>query len=242
MQIIFGNYGDNTIALIQWAHANSLKVSVVSVETGWAALSWREQIERGQALAQGYGFETVSLKPTLSFQDLVRDRKSFPNLKFQWCATFLKALPFLAWLNQVDDRCEATILLGSRRADSRARIHLAEYVEESEHYDNRPLWFPLCHFSNQMRADLIQQAGFMPLNHRSLECDPCIHSQVQDLHRLEQNSVLQTLSLEQEIHATLFHKPLDELIATSKQDPVTCKSQVLEVFDMGCGSRYACGE
>ncbi len=243
MQVIFGNYGDNTIALIQWAHEHKLsEITVVHIETGWAALSWQKQVEQGQLLAKKYGFNVISLRPQIPFDDLVRDRKSFPNAKFGWCTTFLKTLPLLAWLDEVDDRCEATIVLGSRRADSRARMQLVERINESEHYGDRQLFFPLCHYSDEMRNDLIKRAGFLPLNHRSLECDPCIHSRTSDFIRLEENSIFRIANLEREIETTMFYKPIDALVVEANQKNNNDKNNLLEVFDMGCGSRYVCGE
>lgn len=247
MYIIFGNFGNNTIAAIQWAYNTQLKaVTVVHVETGWSASSWSKRVQKGQALAKKYHFHTQTLYPNNDFSNLVKDRKSFPNTKYQWCPTFLKALPLLTWLDAIDDRAQATIILGSRRADSRARLQLPTFIEESEYYGDRKVWYPLCLLSDLERDALIVQAGFKVLKHRSLECDPCIHSGYNDFIRLEQEKIRRIDLLERELNQTMFHakfphKTITQLVSLAEESDATCDAS-LENFDLGCGSHFACGE
>lgn len=241
MQIIFGNYGDNTLALIQWAHENSLSgIVVVHVETEWTNDAWAMRIKNCQSLVSRYNYSAHCLFPTLSFRDLIKDRQDFPNEKFQWCTTFLKTLPLLSWLEEVDPRGEATILLGSRRADSRARLKLQETINESEYYGDRALWFPLYNHTDQMRNALIARSGLPLLNHRSMECDPCIHNLPQDFMQMKTDSIKRLEVLEQEITLTMFKKPISEMVLLSESKQAN--QNYLEAFDKGCGSRYVCGE
>lgn len=245
MHIIFGNYGNNTIAVMQWVYNENLKdVIVVHVETGSAVSVWQQRVEQGQRLAQKYLFKVHTLTADRSFSDLVKDRRSFPSVKYQWCPTFLKALPLLTWLDQIDERAEAVIILGSRRADSRARLQLPSVVAESEYYNDRKVWYPLCHHSDLARNELIDQAGFEVLNHRSLECDPCIHNQKNDFVRLEQETIRRVLWLEEEVNEPMFHARFPDQNITQVVALAHEHADLDEVtdFDFGCGSHYACGE
>jgi len=92
---VFGNFGNNTIALIQWCvEARLNDVVVVHVETGWAADTWERRVSKAMAYIKESGFDSVLLKPKATFQEMVIDRRHFPSPKFQWCAGFLKGLPF----------------------------------------------------------------------------------------------------------------------------------------------------
>jgi hypothetical protein len=250
MSILFGNYGNNTIALIQWAYENKLAgVCVVHVETGWTAQEWAEQVQRGQALAHNYGFTPITLTARATFQQLVLDRGRFPSRKFQWCAGFLKGLPFLEWLDENDAAATATILLGSRRADSRARLQLPEFIESSEHFGERRVWYPLVYHDDSTRNALIQRAGFKVLPHRSLECDPCIHSQLNDLQRLSPDTCQRVARLEEQIQQPFFDpetvggmRNMEQAVAWAKQQLPVTDTLSLEQFDLGCGAFFACGE
>lgn len=234
---IFGNYGDNTIAVMQWAYEQNFSdVTVIHTLTGWMANTWNERIAQGQQRAKEYDFNVVTLQPVADFSSLIRDRKSFPNSKFQWCPSFLKALPFLNWLDEVDPQCEATILLGSRQADSEKRQNLTEFIEESEHYGERKIWHPLYNYSKIQRDNLITKANFSILNHRSLECHPCIHSSLSEIKNLDQESILRLSNLEKEINDNMFEMPIQKLINEAQ---VTNDKKIV---DLGCGANFVCGE
>jgi len=144
MNIIFGNFGAGTIALIQWAYENKLPdVLVVSIETSWADEAWADTVEKCESYSRSCGFNVERIKPPESFSEYVLERKSFPNYKFQTCAIHLKGLTFLSYLNKKDPECKATILLGRRRVDSQLSADLPETVESSSHYGERKLWHPL---------------------------------------------------------------------------------------------------
>lgn len=238
MHIIFGNYGDNTVAVMQWAYVQRLNpVTVIHVATGTGSTAWLQRVEQGQQLARQYQFTSIALTPTRTFSELAQERKSFPNLKYQWCPTFLKALPLLNYLDEHDPRNEYTIVLGSRRQDSRARFRLSEFVAESEYYGDRKVWYPLFDTNNEERDRLIRAAGFEVLNQRSLECNPCVVKEYNDFSSFDSGVVNEINSLENKIKQTLFDRPFVELVVEGKP---ACGS--LEHFDLGCGSRYCCGE
>jgi hypothetical protein len=245
MYFIFGNYGDNTIAVIQWAFSQKLTpLTVINVDTKWGATLWQDRVEQGQILARRYGFDTMTLTPSFGFQDLVLDRKSFPTAKYQWCPTFLKALPLLSWLEEHDPQAIGILLLGSRRLDSRARYHLPEFIEESEHYGGRHVWYPLFNSSQEERDQLIKQAGFEVLNQRSLECAPCIHSSLNEIKRLDATKVEQVNQLEGAIKQCMFQsrypeQPITKLVL---EGAGSNGLNSFELSDGGCGSWYVCGE
>lgn len=203
-------------------------VHVIHVDTGWSGANWQEQVIQGQQLVERCGFTPVTLHPQKSFPELITERKSFPTKKFQWCTTFLKALPFLTWADEKDPGCEATVILGSRRTDSRIRQDLPEYILDSEHYNGRKVWYPLYLHLDEQRNELIRRAGLALLHHRSLECDPCIHS----------------LTTPKRFSSGRSHeiKELENLCGQKMLVSTQQHCDSLEIFDMGCGSHYVCGE
>ena len=127
MNIIFGNYGNQTLAAIQWVFEAKLSdVSVVSVSTGWAAAEWLPHVAAAEAFADRCGFKVVRLASKPDFSELIADRQGFPSTQFQWCAGFLKGLVLLDWLDEQDRRGQATLIFGKRRRDSRANFDLPE--------------------------------------------------------------------------------------------------------------------
>lgn len=237
---IFGNYGDNTIATITFAAQKQLQnLTVVNIDTGWGAENFQARILQGQNYAKQQGFSVVTLKSSHSFSELARERKSFPSAKFQWCTSFLKALPFIAWLDEVDAACEACIILGARRKNTKRQ--LSEFIEESEHYGDRKLWSPLLTATDDEYNQLLKISGLTKLNHRSLECFPCVHSELSVMTGLTERKITEINLLEQEIGQTMFHARYSD-VDIKKLSQFAIKNKEETVADLGCGSWYACGE
>lgn len=93
---------------------------------------------------------------------LVKMKQAFPCNQFQFCTMHLKGVPFLKWLDDVDPKCEATVLIGKRRAESVARRDIPEFVDYSEHHGGRILWCPLYKHSDEMRNTLLDSHGLLP--------------------------------------------------------------------------------
>jgi len=245
MHILIANFGNDSIALIQWAFEQKLKdVTVLYVETGWAAPEWPARVEKCVQWAQSLGMHFVSLKPKQNFTELMHARGEFPTRKFQWCASTLKGVTINQWLDEFDFEGRATVLLAHRRSSSIVRAKMPEKVDSSEHYGNRTVWHPLFEHSPEQRDNLIKKAGFKVLTHRSLECDPCVNSDMNDVLRLSDSVVERTAALEQALDQqlldpTIYHgvKDLSQVARNSYTTPRKC----LEIFDMGCGSPYGCG-
>lgn len=251
MYVIFGNYGNETIALMQWCYERQLApITVVNIETGWAAHDWQHRITQAQHYAQQCGFEVVSLPAKKNFEQLMQEQKGFPTTKFQWCAGFLKGLAFLDWLDKVDPGAEATILIAQRRALSRTQAKLPEFVAESGHYGERKVWYPLFAATNEIRNELLMRAGFALLPHRSLECDPCVNNNHADFIRLQNPDLEKTAVLEDKLVKFMFapesygnSQGIAQVVAWCKKNAKVPSDEVnrSEQFDMGCGAPFGCG-
>lgn len=248
MHVIISNYGDDSIALIQWAYQQRLPdVHVLYVETGWAAPDWQLRAASGETWVKQLGFQALTLRPKADFTELMRSRGSFPSRKFQWCAGFLKGLPINGWLEQTDRRAEATVLIGRRREASRAQSDLPEFIEESAQFGERKVWHPLYLHTRQQRNALLNQAGFPSLGHRSLECDPCVNSDLPDVLRMDKTVLARTSELERELQSEFLDKSLYngaadlETASARRGTTASCATHSYELFEMGCGSAFGCG-
>ena len=91
--VIFSSYGNDSCALIQWAHEAELqRVAVVYTDTKWAGAGWPERVDRMECWARSYGFMTFRTS-SIGFRQLARDKKGFPTQRFQWCSYILKIEP-----------------------------------------------------------------------------------------------------------------------------------------------------
>lgn len=249
MNIIFGNFGNDTVALMQWSVTQQLTdLTMVSIDTGWAAPQWSERITQAKQWCMTHDVTWVRLTPKAQFVELMQTQKQFPSRKFQWCANFLKALPFLDWLDQtdIDPDAEATILLGRRREHGRSSNALPEMVEENELFGARRVWHPLFAHTQTQRDQLIIEAGFEVLPHRSLECDPCVNSDLNDVLRLGESVIERTTRLEQALGKQLLDTALYQgestlAAALTHYTQQTYQAPERDIFEMGCGMPFGCG-
>ncbi len=238
---IISNFGNESIALIQWAYEQKLdNVTVLSVETGWSALIWQERVSLAQDYIQHLGFTSHRLKAPKSMQDLVLDRKAFPSPKFQWCAGFLKGLALNDALDDADIDGHGLVLLAKRRCSSRTNQDLLEKEEDSEHFNGRTLWHPLIEHSDSERDALIKRAGFKVLSHHALECLPCIHATAKELKVMQQDDIKRVQSLEQALATTFVHQDIETAFNLANHSS-PADHDGLERFDMGCGNIWGCG-
>jgi 3'-phosphoadenosine 5'-phosphosulfate sulfotransferase (PAPS reductase)/FAD synthetase len=205
VNVISSSYGNDSIALIVWAHEVGLpNVTVAYCDTGWASPNWYAQrVVEGQRLAWSYGFKT-HICVSKGMPALVRERKGFPGNGMQFCTSELKIFPFLAWIDEVDPDRKATVLIGKRRAESERRKDTPEFIESSEMHGDRRVWHPLYAHSDVERNALLQRAGWEPLAHRSLECNPCVNANRDDFLRLTAGEVERVNDLEAEIGKPMF--------------------------------------
>lgn len=204
MFVISSSYGNDSVALIQWALENGLSdVTVAYCDTGWAAPWWANRVIDGELLATSYGFKVVRCK-SIGMNALVKMKKGWPGNGQQFCTAHLKGVPFLEWIDEADKDLQAVVLIGKRRAESEKRKTTPEFIESSEHHGGRKIWHPLYLHSDEQRNELLKRAGFEPLAHRSLECNPCVNANRNDFLRLTDGEIDRVNDLEAEIGKPMF--------------------------------------
>lgn len=247
MNVISSSYGNDSVAMIQWAREQGLSdVSVVFVDTGWAAPGWLERVSRMEAWVTSIGFTVVHVASAVSFEDLMLRKKGFPSQRFQWCSGILKGLPFLTWIDEVDTASTATIMIGKRREESQERANTPEFIEASEYHGRRRVWHPLYLHTDAMRDELLARAGFEPLPHRSKECSPCINANRSDLRQLTEEDIQRVEDLETKVGKTMFRparhggaKGVRRVVAWAYADRGKYDDRQEQMFNQ-CSSGY-CG-
>lgn len=182
--IVKASYGNDSLALIQWAHENGMRrVLVLFNDTGWARSDWMARVAEKEEWARSLGFSTAR---TFSegLEGLVRRKKGWPRQGIQFCTAELKMAPTQRWLDENDPFRLATSLIGVRRCESANR---ASFPERQIDRDGVEVWAPLVDYSDDDRDALLARAGLEPLPHRSMECFPCINSNRRDLRELAQD-------------------------------------------------------
>ena len=202
MNIIFASYGNDSCALIQWAHERGLQdVTVAYSDTGWAADWWRERVAQGEAWAQSYGFKTTTI-PSVGMHNLVRRKKAWPRGgggKFQFCTHELKEKPANEWMETIDPDKQATCLIGIRREESANRAQFPERTHDSPKHGGRDLWAPLVRHTEAMRDELLSRTPFKPLPHRSKECWPCVNARKAELKLMDEPTLIRVRLIEDEM-------------------------------------------
>ena len=208
--VIFASYGNDSIALIQWAVESGEvlpgETMIVHSDTGWAAESWAERVEQASAWARSLGFRTTAI-PSMGMRALVSMKKGWPRQGMQFCTEHLKIKPALQWLDENDPERDVTCLVGVRRVESRARAQWPEWIESSERHGGRSLWSPLVRHTDEMRDALVSRTPFDVLPHRSQECFPCVNSNRDDLRQLTPERVAEIAALESALGYTSKGKP-----------------------------------
>lgn len=199
--IIFASYGNDSVALIQWAYENDLEdVVVVYSDTGWAAPHWRSRVDQMERWVHRLGF-SASRTTSMGFRELARFKKGFPTQRYQWCSFILKIEPAMRWLETNDPDRRGVCLVGVRQEESQDRASFPEYLMRSGNHGNRIMVAPLAKMTEEERDALLQRAGVEPLPHRSMECSPCINSNKRDLKALTEESIVEVEELEAEMDA-----------------------------------------
>jgi len=189
--VIFSSYGNDSVALIQWAVENGLKnVAVVYSDTGWAAKEWEARAQTVEALVRSAGFTPLRTQSE-GMEALVRRKKAWPMCasKMQFCTQALKLEPAERLLADIDPDGDAICIVGIRREESINRRTFPEWTEESEKHGGRNLWAPLVNYAKADRDLLLNTMGVEILPHRSRECFPCVCSNRGDLRMLTSDRV-----------------------------------------------------
>ena len=190
--------GNDSVALIQWAHEHGLKnVIVMHNDTGWSREDCPARIESiVKPLAKRYGFAWQTLE-SVGMERCVKGHSGWPSNFHQFCTVELKLEPYKAWLRQNWPKVnEAIAYVGVRRCESAKRANWPEY-KESSYYDlGLPLHSPLVLHTDEMRNDLLARAGVAVLSHRSRECCPCVNSNKSDLLALSERDIAKVERIE----------------------------------------------
>lgn len=201
--VIFSSYGNDSVALIQWAHEQRLRdVIVVFSDTGWAAKMWSERVDRLEWWVHSLGFWTDRTK-SIGFRELALEKSAFPTQRYQWCSYRLKIEPAERWLAENDPDGRAVCLVGVRREEGPDRADFPRYMLASPSHGQRIMVAPMADWQEETRDVFLRRAGVEPLPHRSMECAPCINSNKQDLVALEEADIVKSEDLELEMHETL---------------------------------------
>jgi 3'-phosphoadenosine 5'-phosphosulfate sulfotransferase (PAPS reductase)/FAD synthetase len=207
--VIFASYGNDSVALIQWAAERGLTdVAVLYNDTGWARDDWNERVERMEDWVRTLGFRPHRTS-SIGLEALVRQRKGWPRQGIQFCTVELKIKPTLEWLAKNDPDCQAVCMVGVRRAESANRRAFPEHTASSPNHGGRDVWAPLVDHTDEQRDALLKRAGVEPLPHRSMECFPCINSNRRDLQELADDAtrIEQIAGIEQSLGLTSKGKP-----------------------------------
>ena len=248
MNIISSSYGNDSIALIQ--HAKNLGLEDVHVtfcDTGWAAPDWMEIVAEAEEWVDEIGFTHHRIQ-SIGMEELVRIKQGFPSNQYQFCTAMLKGIPFLEWCDEHDPDCTATVLVGKRRAESKARAETPEYIASSEYHGFRRLWHPLFAHTDEERNELLDQAGFDILPHRSQECSPCVNANRADFKLMTTSQIERVNNLEVEMGRTMFRPKrfgamgIHDVIAWAYHGRKRMELDPDEtVAGSGCDGHYGCG-
>lgn len=194
--VIFSSYGNDSVALIQWAYEEGLSdVVVVFSDTGWAADWWKDRVDALELWVHKLGFWT-DRTTSIGFVALAHHKKAFPTQQFQWCSYILKIEPSQRWLAEADPDRRAVCLVGVRRDEGQDRANFPRYHVKSVNHGGRVMIAPFADDDEDRRNGYLQRAGVEPLPHRSMECSPCINSNRADIRALTPAEVSQVRAVE----------------------------------------------
>jgi hypothetical protein len=199
--VIRASYGNDSVALIQWARESALAdVVVLYSDTGWARATWASRVEQMEEWVRSIGY-TPARTQSVGMAVLVEKKQMWPQRLMQFCTKELKIVPTMEWLKQNDPECRAIILTGIRREESPHRAGAPAFLINSANDGGRCVIQPLAAFTEADRDALIRRAGFEPLNHRSEECR-CINSGREDIRRWDEADLLEIERLEAGPHSS----------------------------------------
>ena len=205
--VIFSSYGNDSCALIQWAHEWQLEsVAVVYSDTGWATVGWEARVAEKEEWARSLGFTPYRTR-SIGFRQLAREKKGFPTQRYQWCSYILKIEPGMRWLEENDPNKSAICIVGARRDEAAdplsSRAKFPEYLVRSENHGGRMMLAPMVDFDAAARDALLTRAGVEPLPHRSGECK-CINANKADMRRYTEADIREIEAAEAEIKRPMY--------------------------------------
>lgn len=175
--------GNDSVALLQFMINGGYDFDVVFNDTGWAADGWIDRVKQIANMLGNHGSAHLFITESEGMEALVRRKKGWPMpaSQFQFCTQFLKTIPTIKLLDEIDPENEITCVNGVRREESVYRNNAPEWIMDSKSHGGRELWQPLYMHSKESRDELILQFGMDVLPHSSRECYPCVCSNKDDL-------------------------------------------------------------
>lgn len=241
MNVVIGNWGNETIALLSWCQENQMNdIYLVSVNTGWQSAQWELRSQEGREYAKLRGIHVIELPAIVTFSKMVIQRAEFPSPTFLWCAGTLKKTAILQWLNEVDPRGQAKIFLPYRKASyQKFNREMA-----SEHYDCREIQLPLLDISETEFIQRIQAEGFEVLSTRSQECWPCVNCSASELKAMDSASLEKLAHLEEQIGKTLCKNDQGENWGILDYVNASKEGALIEdsLLELNCADYFACGK
>lgn len=205
--VIFSSYGNDSCALIQWAHEWQLDdVAVVYSDTGWATEGWEERVIGKETWVRSLGF-TPHRTQSIGFRQLARVKKGFPTQRYQWCSYVLKIEPGRRWLEENDPNKSAICIVGARHDEAKSplssRAKFPEYLVRSENHGGRMMLAPMVDWDAATRDVYLRRAGIEPPPHRSGECK-CINSNKGDMRRFSAADIQEIEDAEFEVGRPMY--------------------------------------
>jgi len=245
--VISSSYGNDSVAMIQWAREKGLQdLTVVFIDTGWSAPGWLDRVDRMEQWVRSIGFNVKHIKSAIGFEELMVSKKGFPSQRYQWCSSMLKGIPFLNWIDDVDLAHTSWVMIGKRREESQERADTPEFIDASKYHGDRKVWHPLYMHTEAMRDELLARAGIAKLPHRSKECSPCINSNKKDLRQLTEEDIQRVEDLEAKVGNLMFRakkhggaKGIRRVIAWAYSERGKYNDRQEQMFNQ-CSSGY-CG-
>lgn len=199
MRVLFASYGNDSVALIQFAkEAGWDDVTVLHTDTGWAAPGWVPRVLQAEEWVRSLGFKAARTTGE-TMEQLVIRKKAWPRGgggKYQFCTEALKEAPALAWLAEHDPEGDAICCTGVRREESANRTHAPEWVHDSPKHGGRDLHQPLVRHTEAMRNALIARTPMQLISGRSKECYPCANANKGELKWLDEPVIVKIERME----------------------------------------------
>lgn len=197
-RVIFASAGNDSVALIQWAHEHGMQPIVAYTNTGWAAAKWADRVARMRTWVESLGMAFVEVH-SMGMAALVEMKQAWPRGgggRFQFCTKHLKEAPALVWLDKVDPDREATCMVGIRREESANRTFFPEWTEESPNHGGRQLHAPLVRHREAERDALVLKSPLEVLPHRSKECYPCVNARNGEIAAMDEPAIVKVEDIE----------------------------------------------
>lgn len=204
--VIRASYGNDSVALIQFAREAKLQdVVVLYSDTGWSRSTWSDRVEILEGWARSIGFGTARTS-SVGMEAIVRAKKMWPQRLMQFCTKELKILPTIAWLEENDPERRAIVMTGVRREESAKRATAPFFVLNSANDGGRCVISPLAAHTESDRNALLARAGIDPLPFRSEEC-LCVNSSRADIVRWDEHDIAKIRQIENDMGFSSKGKP-----------------------------------